>query len=75
MCRWLHLVGHGVGEAVPAAPVTAAHGHDGHLGDDDGTADGGSHLEVSKAKHTKKNAKRVNQVTHSKQAHKISRWR
>lgn len=39
-----YLVGDGVGETVPAAPVAAAHGHDGHLGDDDGTADSGSHL-------------------------------
>ena len=43
-----YLVGHGVREAVPAAPVATAHGHDGHLGNDDGSTDGGSHLKQKK---------------------------
>lgn len=44
MIQVAHLVRHGVREAVLAAPVAAAHGHDRHLGDDDGAADGGGHL-------------------------------
>lgn len=35
-----------MGETVPAAPVTTAHGHDGHLGDDDRATDSGGHLSL-----------------------------
>lgn len=39
-----HLAGHGVGKTGVEAPVTTANGHQVHLGVDDATADGASHL-------------------------------
>lgn len=39
-----HLAGDGVGLADLVAPEAAPDGHDGQLGQDDGTADGGGHL-------------------------------
>lgn len=39
-----HLAGHRVWLPDLVAPVAAAHGHDGQLGQDDGTTDGRGHL-------------------------------
>ena len=43
-----YLVGHRVGLTVPAAPVAAAHGDDGHLRNDDRPADCSGHLTENK---------------------------